>query len=166
MADFAEWGYAISDALGRSVLEFRSAYNANIQSRHREILAETTIGFVVMSFMVDKDSWEGTCTTLLALLTNEAEGMGVNVNAKGFPKAENALSRKLTELKVTFAQNDIIVEKLINVGPAHERGFRITKTPSKEETASTSSTASTQAQKIDDDEPGVDDKSRRYFITS
>lgn len=166
MADFAEWGYAISEALGYSGLDFMATYSQNIQSRHKEIVAGTTIGFVVMSFMADKPSWEGTATELLALLTTEAESMrGVNTNAKDFPKAANALSAKLNELMVSLAQNGIIVEKMTNVGKAKQKGIKLTKTPSNVETSSTPSQASTEAEAIAggrDDEPGVDDKASSH----
>lgn len=161
MADFAEWGYAISEALGHSGLDFMATYSQNIQSRHKEIVAGTTIAFVVMSFMADKDSWEGTATELLTLLTSEAESMGVNTNAKDFPKAANALSAKLNGLMVSLAQNGISVEKMANVGKTRQRGIRLIKTPSNVEISSTSSQASTEAEPIAggrDDEPGVDDE--------
>lgn len=143
MADFAEWGYAITEALGRKGNEFIKAYSDNIKNRHQEILAGSMIGTILMSFMADKETWEGTATALLKLLTDEALKMGVNVNAHGFPKGANALSEQLTTLRVNLSQNGIILEKLIDVGKSKERGIRLEKTSGVVETSSLSSSSST-----------------------
>lgn len=162
MADFAEWGYAISQALGHTGDDFMDAYNANIKNRHKEILAGSTIGTVLMSFMADKLTWEGTATELLGLLTDDAEKMKVNTTSKGFPKAANALSSQLTKLETNLAKNGILIEKQTNVGEAKQRGFRIAKQPlSNEETSSTSSLSTTEAEKRDDGETLRDDGERR-----
>lgn len=127
MADFTEWGCAISEALGYPKEAFLTSYTANIKARHSEILAGSTIGVLIMSFMANKDEWQGTATELLNLLTVEAGNMNINVVTKSFPKAANVLSGHLSRLKVNLAENGIIFEKVTSIGKAKQREIKLTK---------------------------------------
>jgi hypothetical protein len=155
MADFAEWGYAIAEALRWGGQQFLDAYQLNIKNRQKTILDADVVATVLINFMENQMSWEDDATELLKLLTAEATGMGINTKAKAFPKLPNALSGQLNRLKTTLAKNGILIEHLENIGEANLKKIRITKNSNIEETSSLSTTSTTDTETIRDD---VDDE--------
>jgi hypothetical protein len=109
MADFAHWGGAIAQALGYSVDDFVDAYRANIQSQNIEVLSSNPIAAVLLAFMENRDSYEGTPAELLDELTQEAERMKIKTTIKSWPGAPQVLTRKLNELKTNLRQGGIEV---------------------------------------------------------
>jgi hypothetical protein len=131
MADFAEWGEAVARALGYAPGVFLNAYYRNIGAQNLEALEAHVIGPAILALMEKTPEWEGTPTELLAALEELAEDMKINTNAKGWPKAANALSRKLKEIKTNLEAEGIAV--VFDRAPrvSRKRLIRIWKKPSK-----------------------------------
>ncbi len=96
MADFMNWGVAIAKALGNKEDEFIMAYQANIESQNAEIINSSTLAQAILTFMVDKDRWEGTVQEaykgLIDLIT-------VTKEDSTFPKHPNKLRKHLERIK-------------------------------------------------------------------
>lgn len=62
LADFAKWGYAIAEALGKGRgKEFLAAYEANIRRQNDEVLKSNSLCLAVNLLMkINKGYWEGT----------------------------------------------------------------------------------------------------------
>lgn len=110
MADFAHWGGAIAQALDYPVDDFVDAYRANIQSQNMEVLSSNPIAAVLLAFMENRDSYEGTPAELLDELAQEAEQMKIKTNIKSWPAAPQVLTRRLNELKSNLRQGGIEVD--------------------------------------------------------
>jgi len=110
MADFAHWGGAIAQALGYSVDDFVNAYRANIQSQNVEVLSSNLIAAVLLAFMENRDSYEGTPAELLEELARKAEQMKIKTTIKSWPGAPQVLTRRLNELKSNLRQGGIEVD--------------------------------------------------------
>lgn len=129
MADFAEWGEAISRALGYAPGVFLSTYFDSIKRVNIEAIEGHLIGPVVLTFMEDREQWEGTPAELYNKFYKIAEDIKINTNSKGWPKAANSLSRKLKELKTNLEEEgiEIIFDRK---GPKGTRTLTISKKPS------------------------------------
>ncbi len=102
MADFASWGSAIAEALGRKKEDFLDAYQANIDNQTEVAINENVVASVVISFMGDKKEWTGTAEKLLKELTDKAIFSYVDTHERFWPKAANLLMRRMNELKVNL----------------------------------------------------------------
>lgn len=102
MADFTIWGCAVAEALGYSQQEFLSAYYANINRQNEEAINEHPVATTICSLMEGKTSWQGTCTQLLSELEAIADGLKINTRHALWPKAPQALSRRLNEVKTNL----------------------------------------------------------------
>lgn len=107
MADFAQWGYAIAQAISGNGDDFIKAYYKNIAGAVEEAVTSDVIGAAVIEFMFDKERWEGTATELLEQLS---EVPGVNTKEKAWPKRPHTLTRRLNKIKVALADYGINVE--------------------------------------------------------
>ncbi len=120
MADFTVWGEAISRALGYEALEFYNAYMEKLRRQNKEVLEADVIGDLLIKFMENRESWEGTPTELLKELTKLAEEYGLD-SVKGFPKAPHALTRRLNRLKPNLAEEGIAMERYETGGGKRNR---------------------------------------------
>ncbi len=111
MADFAEWGEAISIAAGYNKNEFINNYFENIDSQNLESLENSLVGQVLLEFLSDGREWIGTATELLNELQDQADNMKVNSKAKNWPKTPQNLVRQLNELEVNLKDLGIVFEK-------------------------------------------------------
>lgn len=102
MADFTIWGCAAAEALGYSQQEFLSAYRTNIDRQNEEAINEHPVATTIFSFMEGKTSWQGTCTQLLSELETIAGTLKINTRHALWPKAPQALSRRLNEVKTNL----------------------------------------------------------------
>lgn len=113
MADFADWGYAISEAMGYTGDEFLKIYNRNLNSQNEDVLANSLVAGVVNSYMetlVDP-VWEDTPATILATLKKHADKMNINTDKEQeWPKAANSLTRELNLLKTNFSSSGLRVD--------------------------------------------------------
>lgn len=96
MADFAEWGAAIAQALGYEAKEFTAAYDANIKSQTHEALAASPIAGAVIALMQYETKWEGTSTQLFEWLTEHIGA--VTAHSKSWPKTAASMTKKLNPL--------------------------------------------------------------------
>ncbi len=107
MADFARWGYAITEATGKSGEQFLAAYYRNIKGAVEEAVLGDQVGAAVVDFMNEREYWDGTATELLKLLS---ELPGIDVKSKYWPKRPHTLTRRLNKIKSALADYGITVE--------------------------------------------------------
>lgn len=62
--------------------------------------------------MVDKSNWSGSPTSLLFELDRIAKRERMVVRSNQWPKAANALMRKLNEVKITLAKSGIKISNM------------------------------------------------------
>lgn len=110
MADFSRWGESISMAMGYPENAFLNAYYRNIDSLQMEVIEAHLIGAALLSFMEDKNKWEGKPNELLEHLETAAANCKINTNNKQWPKAPNTLMRKLNVLKTNLEEIGIKVD--------------------------------------------------------
>jgi len=107
MADFAQWGYAIMEAVSGSGDAFLKAYYKNIACAVEEAVIGDVVGAAIAEFIDDKDAWDGTATELLEQLN---ELPSVNKKEKAWPKRPHTLTRRLNKIKAALADYGISVE--------------------------------------------------------
>lgn len=110
MADFMLWGCAIAEVMGDGQQTFYNAYNSNIQSQNKEALEASPVGELITMFMEDKVSWSGRASELLPALEGIAAEYRINTKARGFPKAANALTRRINEIQSNLMDEGIVFE--------------------------------------------------------
>ena len=151
MADFARWGCAISEALGGSSEDFVHAYQGNIEEQNAEVLDGHPVAAAVIALMDKQDPWEGRPTDLLQGLLELANAEGIDANARSWPKAANALTRRLNEVKTNLQDAGIHITHRKS-GP---RTITIRKEP--ENTVQTVQTVHDQNKQQDTDGRFTDD---------
>lgn len=110
MADFNQWGEAIAQSLGYAPNIFTKAYFKNIKSQHAEAINAHLIGQTIAELMENQDNWTGSPTELFDELNNIAVNLKINTNDKAWPKAPNALSRRINEIKSNLAEIGITIK--------------------------------------------------------
>ena len=98
MADFARWGCAISQGLGRSQDDFLKAMFGNIQIQNDEALSNHPVATAILELMEANEYWEGSATELLKTLEQQAGANNVDLTAKTWPKTPQILSRRINEV--------------------------------------------------------------------
>lgn len=115
MADFAQWGCAIAEAMGHTREEFLKAYDKNITRQNAEVINENIIAAALVELMNERSEWDGTPKDLYEAVRGIAENtFGIKPDRdKHFPKAANALTRQLNRLLPTLEEEGlkIIQEK-------------------------------------------------------
>jgi len=138
MADWAEWGEAISRAMGNAPNAFLQAYARNIGLQHSEAIQASLVGQALLAFIEKawpkkdsltdyeerKQEWVGTPSELLSQLEEIAEESKINTRSKYWPKAPNKLSRDINELKTNLQELGIHVE---NIHTGEEREIKLWK---------------------------------------
>ncbi|NJD03823.1 MAG: hypothetical protein FIA99_14765 [Ruminiclostridium sp.] len=135
MADFMEWGCAISEALGpetktleigtktlkTGIEAFKESYLGNIQSQNKEAIDASPVGNVIIKLVEDgfkikradtlnvekATSWKGTASELLSLLEECATFYKINIKSKTWPKTANVLTRRINEIKTNLQEEGI-----------------------------------------------------------
>lgn len=98
MGDFAEWGEAISRALGYKPLEFLNTYFENIGEQNIEIIEANPFAEAISRFIdYDKESWISAPLPFINSLREYADSN--NIDSSKFPKNATALSRRLNKIK-------------------------------------------------------------------
>lgn len=110
MADFARWGFAISEAMGTNGSNFLEAYYQNIAIQHDEAIEANPVAQAIIEFMVDQNSWEGTAAKLYSVLDQIAFRLQVNQNG-GWPKDAARLGRTLTIIAPNLVAKGINLER-------------------------------------------------------
>ena len=94
MADFERWGVAAVEAVGKEGQHFLAVYQSNRLALTEEAIAGDPTGQCVLEFMEGRGDWEGTPALLYEEVKRIAEDQRLD-RANGFPKAPNAMSRRL-----------------------------------------------------------------------
>jgi len=110
MADFYCYGYMIAEILGIGGKRFRDAYNENIASQDKEVIAGNSVASTLMQFMEAREEWEGTASGLLSALGEIAEANKIDKRFADWPKTPQHLSKTLNISKVNFEKFGIIID--------------------------------------------------------
>ena len=111
MADFEVHAEMISRCMSYEPLQFIKAYNANKEIGSGQALESSPVAKALIEFMDDQNHWEGTTTELLSELESVAVRLKINMQKeKLWPKAANALSGRLNEIKVDLAEVGITID--------------------------------------------------------
>lgn len=113
MGDFVYWGYAAAEALEKGQGEaFLDAYQKATETQNDAALDSHAVATAIVALLGGRDTiaeqqedylfWEGTATELLTALEQKAEEHKLDRKAKSWPKAPNALSRRLREVRVNL----------------------------------------------------------------
>jgi hypothetical protein len=108
MADFAIWGQAACQGLGRDADAFLNAYSGNRRDAHESILEDSPVASAIRRFVEQSPSWSGTATELLGELAAVA-GEKV-VATPRWPKTGRKLSGDLRRLAPTLRMVGVCVE--------------------------------------------------------
>ena len=98
MADFTKWGCAIAIALGKTQEDFIKAYETKVKMQIEEAAHASPIATVLIDHMESLEKWDGTPSQLYIALNNHAKTLNISTRQKAWPKAPNALVRRLNEL--------------------------------------------------------------------
>jgi hypothetical protein len=111
MADFEINAEMISRCLGYEEMWFVNAYRTNKELATGEALEGSPVAKAMIDFMDDKERWEGSTSELLSELESVAVRLKINMQKeKLWPKAANALSGRLNEIKVDLAEVGITLD--------------------------------------------------------
>jgi hypothetical protein len=96
LADWAETCELISRCMGYKDNQFIESFRRNVKLQNEAAIEDSAIAQTIISFMEDKESWEGTPTELLKLLEEIAPTLSINTkNHKIWPSKPNVLTRRL-----------------------------------------------------------------------
>jgi hypothetical protein len=129
MADFAKWGYAIAEALGRCGSDFLVAYQCNVERQNEEVIQGSTLAQAVLIFMADRDRWEGTVKEAYEGLSQLVQ---VTKEDKTFPKHCNKLRKALERIKANLLDLGITfsIADFNNVNGVPMSFQKVSKSPS------------------------------------
>lgn len=109
LADFALWGYAAGEVLGvtcaRGIetltggVAFVAAYAANIINQNDEALSAHPVGQALIALLQEQGAWSGKPSDLLKELTSVADREKIDTHSRAWPKAANALKRRVREVE-------------------------------------------------------------------
>src|SRR5262249_8748641 len=109
MADFCKRGYAVAEALGGQGAAFLAAYLEAISAQTSAAIEHHPVATAVIAFLGGRDAveqqpddaelWAGTATDLLTALEQVATDQKIDLKAWSWPKAANALMRRLNEVR-------------------------------------------------------------------
>jgi hypothetical protein len=116
MADFAEWGYAIAEAMESGGGErFLNINNANIMERTIDAMQHEIVAEVLLRFIQEPDKinegWIGTMKELYVQLFLRLEDLSISYDQKQFPKSHIALAKRINAIVVNLKAAGVIVEK-------------------------------------------------------
>jgi hypothetical protein len=111
MADFARWGYAIAEVAGLGGDNFVEAYKANIEKQDEEAIEANPAAQALISYMEDREDWEGTASELLKDL-NTYVGFGSGLrDSYLWPKDAARLSIKLNEVEPNLMSRGLFLKR-------------------------------------------------------
>jgi hypothetical protein len=107
MADFTRWGYAAAEALGVGGARFLDAYGASIGQQNDVAIQNHPVAAAVAALLEDAPSWTGNSSDLLTALEKIADEVRIDTKSRAWPRAANALTRRLREAKSNLADAGI-----------------------------------------------------------
>jgi hypothetical protein len=118
MADFTEWGEAISQAIGYQEMSFIEAYQENRNEQNRVAVNENIVGSLFVKFYNNYEEtnenpiFVGSPEILYKALVDFAEGNEININNRQFPKTSEILIKKLNAIKSNLKEGFGIIVKI------------------------------------------------------
>jgi hypothetical protein len=119
MADFTEWGEAISRALEYPEMSFVDAYNENRNEQNIMAVNEDITGSLFVKFFNNYESekmidprFTGRPDELYRLLVGFAEQNEININYRQFPRVAEILIKKLKNIKSNLKEGFNIIVKI------------------------------------------------------
>lgn len=122
MADFAQWGAALAVAQGDSATRFEEDYQWNVTRQNEQAISESFVATLLLTFMTDRVTWQGTAENLLGYLQGEANSMGIT--RKDMPGTPQLLGRRLREVRPNLLSVGI---DIAFSGHHHPRTITITR---------------------------------------
>ncbi len=111
MADFAEWGIAISRALGYEKGKFETSYAKAIKNKYYNLIEANPFAKAVIDLVNGNDgSWSGTATDLYAVIEPQTTTDSGNA-IKGMPQSVMGAGRALTRIAPALRHIGIGFEK-------------------------------------------------------
>lgn len=119
MADWTEWGEAISQAMGSPPNAFVQAYSENRNEQNIVAVNENFVGFLILEYIQDKERQFGEITTRIEFETQEfykelvdfAVNNDIRIDGRQFPKDAGNLVKKINTIKPNLkASYGIIIE--------------------------------------------------------
>lgn len=110
MADFTEWGEAISRAMGYEKMSFIRILNQNRNEQNIIAIEENIVGSLVVKFCKDHNEcerdrqFEGSPADLRSTFIEYASNNEIDINNRQFPKTAAVLVRKLRIIKPNLKQ--------------------------------------------------------------
>lgn len=98
LADYAAWAWAAAEALGLGGGVALAAYAGNVQRQTDEALEGHPVGQALRALLAGRDGWEGTPAALLDELAVVAATERIDTRSRSWPKAPNALRRRIAEV--------------------------------------------------------------------
>ena len=129
MADFAQWGYAIAEALGIGGDNFIKIYEKNRKEIGFDLIQENATSKGILDFMAQpklKGYWKGSVKDFWVQLDRFALRTGINREDKSWAATENVLGKWLEEAKVSLEGQGLTFDKK-NVGTHKQLTIRYTK---------------------------------------
>jgi len=111
MADFCDWGEAISRAMGYPDFEFIRVYAENQKIQNIEALQIDLVGNTILVLMEEEGEFIGTFSDLLEKLVEIASDQKINIQRKGWPGSPQSLSRKFNEIKLNLEKEGISIKE-------------------------------------------------------
>ena len=164
MADFALHCEMISRCMKKPDNDFINAFAKNIQIQTIESIASDSVAIVIMDLMKDRPKWEGAPTKLYSELQDIAYNLGINTIDKSWPKAPNALSRRLNVIKTALRKAGIDIKSITEDSHKNVVTVQITKispqSPQSPQTEKEGVNRAQNASDMDGKNAGVFDKSK------
>lgn len=109
MADHYKYSAAAAQFLGYTIEQLETASKNNNANQNEEALGASAVAQVVLEFMEELDSWDGTSSKLYSELEDIVEKLKLK---KSFPKSPNWLIRRIKEVEINLLDSGIKVENL------------------------------------------------------
>ena len=144
MADWAEWCEIISRSIGNEDGAFLKAFQNNRKIQVEQIIESSQVATCLTYYIdvhpekfdkIDVDGipiwgFEGTASELLEILHSLAPSIGIDTRNNWWPKAPNALSRRLNEIAHTLREAGIELEFVKSPDRNRVRTIKIRKVSS------------------------------------
>jgi hypothetical protein len=119
MADFTEWGEAISQAVGYKEMSFVEVYNENRNEQNIVAVNENMVGSIFVKFYTgfeienkENPILTGSPDMLYRVIVDFAEQNEININNRQFPKTPEILVKKLNAIKSNLKEDFGIIVKI------------------------------------------------------
>jgi hypothetical protein len=127
MADWFLWACAVAEAIDIPQERFEKAYYENIGLQHQEVIQSEPVAEMLLEFMEDRMSWNGSKGQLYEELTKIAEER--KISKKQWPKSTSPFMKRLKKISHNLEEEGFKIEESRD---KRERNIKIMKTNLKE----------------------------------